>query len=120
MDVEKYRTRLQAIEQDLVRKLGRDVEASRQQPVDEQRDAGDQSVAGELRDEYLALAETDSNTLAEVRAALARIEQGTFGHCLADGEPIGEQRLDAVPWTRYCVRHQEEAEASRRPRPPIA
>jgi DnaK suppressor protein len=118
VDVEKYRQRLQAMERDLVRKLGRDVAASRQQPIEEQRDAGDQSMVGELRDEYLALAQSEADTLAQVRAALARIEQGTFGHCLVDGEPIEEQRLNAVPWTPYCVKHQEEAEASRRTRPP--
>jgi DnaK suppressor protein len=111
MDVEKYRSRLRALEQDLLRRLGREVEVSRE-PGEDTNDAVDQSVADELRDQYLALAQNDSNLLGQVRAALARIEDGTYGQCLADGEPIGEPRLDAVPWAAYCVKHQEEIEAS--------
>jgi len=116
MDVEKYRTRLRALEQDLLRRLGRDVEVSRE-PGEDTNDAVDQSVAGELRAQYLARAESDSDMLGQVRAALARIDDGTYGQCLVDGEPIGEARLEAVPWAAYCVKHQEDVETGREPTP---
>ena len=47
----------------------------------------------------LDLAETDSAILAQVRAALARIADGTYGRCTVDGGPIDEKRLESVPWT---------------------
>lgn len=43
--------------------------------------------------------------LAEIRmieAALARIADGTFGECVACGEPIAEERLQAVPHAARC------------------
>lgn len=38
------------------------------------------------------------------RSALARIEDGTYGKCVACGEAIPRERLEAVPETPYCVR----------------
>jgi len=63
--------------------------------------------------EYDAVAETDSAILAQVRAALKRIDAGTFGKCVVDGSPIEEKRLQAVPWTPYCLKHQQELEQRR-------
>jgi RNA polymerase-binding transcription factor len=45
-----------------------------------------------------------------IEAALARIQRGTFGICVACGEDINPRRLEALPWTRYCLRCQEVAE----------
>lgn len=41
----------------------------------------------------------------EVLAALARIENGTYGVCEVSGEPIEEARLDADPAARTCLAH---------------
>ena len=41
--------------------------------------------------------------LAETQAALARIEQGTYGRCEACAGAIGRQRLLALPTARYCI-----------------
>lgn len=53
---------------------------------------------------------------AEVEAALARIEVGTYGRCEVSGEPIAEARLRAVPWTRYTREVAERLERGERPR----
>lgn len=37
-----------------------------------------------------------------INAALARIENGTYGECAKCGEPIQQARLDAVPHTPFC------------------
>ena len=50
--------------------------------------------------------------------ALKRIDDGTFGTCVVDGGPIEEARLEAVPWTPYCLKHQQMREASAPPRTP--
>jgi hypothetical protein len=41
--------------------------------------------------------------LAEIEAALERIEQGSYGTCLSCGGPMGLHRMRAIPEARYCV-----------------
>jgi DnaK suppressor protein len=48
--------------------------------------------------------------LTQVRLALERLNEGTFGECLHCGNPIGEKRLEALPWTPYCIECQEKIE----------
>lgn len=40
--------------------------------------------------------------ISQIRAALQRIEAGSYGACVRCGEPIAEARLDALPWTPLC------------------
>jgi hypothetical protein len=50
--------------------------------------------------------------LADIDAALARIQEGRYGRCVHCGGPIGLQRLRAVPEARYCLScsgHVEDA-----------
>ena len=47
------------------------------------------------------------NQLRNVRAALRRIEEDTFGICQECDQDIHPKRLAAVPWTPYCIRCQE-------------
>jgi DnaK suppressor protein len=54
--------------------------------------------------------ESAQHTLEEVDAALGRIEAGTYGICEACGEPIGAERLAAIPWARLCIDDQRRAE----------
>src|SRR4029077_20924216 len=87
--------------------------ASAREPADDSTsDTGDESVNNERKEEQLWKENTDLTILSQVQDALERIENGTFGNCLADGEPIDEKRLEAMPWTRYCLAHQEQLEKS--------
>ncbi len=43
--------------------------------------------------------------------ALGRVADGSFGTCIVDGGPIEEQRLEAAPWTPYCLKHAQRLEA---------
>jgi len=49
------------------------------------------------------LSEAAQRELVDIDAALARIEEGGYGRCLACGGPMGLQRLRAIPEARYCV-----------------
>ena len=42
--------------------------------------------------------------LAEIHAALLRVDTAQFGSCAGCGSPVPDERLLAVPWTRHCVR----------------
>ena len=44
--------------------------------------------------------------LAELDAALTRVNSGTYGTCEGCGEPISDARLEALPAARYCVEDQ--------------
>jgi DnaK suppressor protein len=43
--------------------------------------------------------------LDQVRAALARLDEGGYGTCEACGEAIPQARLEARPWATRCIRH---------------
>jgi RNA polymerase-binding transcription factor DksA len=49
------------------------------------------------------LSEGVRRELAEIEAALGRIEKGQYGRCQHCGGPMGLQRLRAIPEARYCV-----------------
>jgi len=42
-------------------------------------------------------------TLADVDRALAKLDAGDYGACDVCGKPIGEERLEALPWAVRCV-----------------
>ena len=56
----------------------------------------------------LGLLESEAELLQEVNDALDRIERGTYGRCEVCGQEIPRERLEAVPYTRYCVRHAQQ------------
>ena len=45
--------------------------------------------------------------------ALKRVQEGVFGYCALCAEEINAKRLQAVPWTQYCLTCQEELERSK-------
>ena len=54
--------------------------------------------------------ERNSRRLREVRAALTRMDAGTFGICVDCEEAINLKRLAAIPWAAACIICQEAAE----------
>lgn len=63
-------------------------------------------LAGE-RELAIRNLDREANLLRQVRDALRRIADGSYGVCLHCEEDIKVKRLDAVPWTKYCIRCQE-------------
>jgi RNA polymerase-binding protein DksA len=51
----------------------------------------------------LALRDHNTQHLAAIDAALARLEDGTYGSCTSCHRPIDPERLDALPWTALCI-----------------
>jgi RNA polymerase-binding transcription factor len=119
MDVERYKQQLLALEKTLSNRTAREVTLGRDQFLDTASDAGDASVADESESEDFTEAELDATILKQVRDALQRIRNGTYGQCLIDGGPIESKRLDAMPWTPYCLKHQNLLEEASRPKPTL-
>ena len=112
MNTDQYKQRLLAMEEELSSRMKR-AGATAREPVDDSTsDTGDESVNNEQKEEQLWKVDTDRAMLSQVQDALERIENGTFGKCLVDGEPIDEKRLEAMPWTPYCLAHQQQVEKS--------
>src|SRR5205807_5330416 len=55
------------------------------------------------REKDLSILEQVEAELDDVEHALRRLDDGTYGTCEACGKPIGEERLEAMPATRFCV-----------------
>lgn len=49
------------------------------------------------------LDQTELREIEEIRGALARMADGSYGRCAVCGEPIGEGRLEALPYTSQCI-----------------
>ena len=56
---------------------------------------------------HLAMKQTDTKVLRAIEQAILRIDQGTYGICTDCEEEIKPARLDAVPWTRVCIKCKE-------------
>jgi|SRR5581483_8250084 len=54
-----------------------------------------------------------TDLLRQVREALKRLDEGTYGVCQRCGEEISPKRLAAVPWTAYCIHCQANLDAER-------
>ena len=65
----------------------------------------DQAVAASRDEMRKALLIEAEQGLVQVNAALRRIEEGEYGSCIECGELIDEKRLNAVPFTAYCINH---------------
>ncbi len=123
MDTEQYRRRLQDLETAAAARIERAREAATNAATvdaDDVRDSGDAGQVHELVDESLLQAAMSAETVAQIRAALIRLENGTYGQCVVDGEPIDKARLDAVPWTPFCLKHAEDVESGDPDRMPTA
>jgi DnaK suppressor protein len=52
----------------------------------------------------------DTAMRRDIELALIRINDNTFGSCVHCDQDISQRRLQAVPWTPFCVRCQEAAD----------
>jgi DnaK suppressor protein len=118
MNIEHYKQRLLDLEKTLSARIGQEAEQGRGEFIDSAHDVGDASVADEVASEEFTEAEHNAEVLQQVRDALGRVDDGTFGTCIVDGGPIEEPRLEALPWTRYCLKHAQRLEAAASSRTP--
>ena len=78
--------------------------------IEKSPDALDEVQHAAERELAIRNLDRESNLLRNVRAALRRIDDGTFGTCMHCEEDISPKRLAAVPWSPYCIKCQEMAD----------
>jgi DnaK suppressor protein len=105
-ELEKYRATLEAKKAEIADALKNREDIA----IEKTADAIDEvQLAGERE---LAIRNLDrgSGLLRKVRAALVRVEDGSYGTCMHCDEEISPKRLKAVPWAPFCIKCQELAD----------
>jgi len=105
-ELNKYKALLEAKQAELAAGLrNRDEIAIEKTPdaIDEVQLAGERELA-------IRNLDRESNLLRDVKLALGRVADGSYGICMHCEEEIRPKRLDAVPWAKYCIKCQEAAD----------
>lgn len=105
-----YREKLLEQKAEVERSVLSAVEQGRAIDSDEVLDPADQAVLSYQRELMFSEGTNKRTHLSLIRLALERIHDGSYGECLMCGEEISPKRLEAVPWTPYCIRCQEKIE----------
>jgi DnaK suppressor protein len=74
----------------------------------------DQAAMENDRNYTLRIRDRESHLIKKITAALAKIEDGSFGICESCGDEIAVARLKARPVTSYCIRCKTQMEAFER------
>ncbi len=105
-EMNKYKTILET-KQDELEQIVRNRDAI---TIEKSADALDEVQHASERELAIRNLDRESNLLRNVRSALRRIEDGSFGACLHCEEEISPKRVAAVPWAPYCIQCQEQAD----------
>jgi RNA polymerase-binding transcription factor len=108
MDTTRYKQKLLDKQRELQDEIAHLGEEARNVDPAEVRDYTERAEIDGQTAGALDSATTLTHMLENVRDALNRIEEGGYGTCIVCGQPIEPQRLDAVPWTLYCLKDQEQ------------
>jgi DnaK suppressor protein len=107
-DLQRYKNTLLEMRERLIDNIGRMAETVQ---TDAKAVGEHDRAVSEAIDKELLLETTEEGIQREVRDAIRRIEEGTYGLCQECGTTIAKSRLDAVPYTPYCINCERNREA---------
>jgi DnaK suppressor protein len=102
-----YRDRLLARRESLFSQVTEAEMSSRERDLEATQDPADMAANAYTKELLISMSANDRKLLVLIDEALGRVEAGGYGECVNCGEPVAEKRLDAVPWTRYCLKCQD-------------
>jgi len=108
--LESFKKRLEERQQALRKTVSRTEEDGRIADQDTAQDIADRAASSYTKEFLFSQSNNDRQLLHMVETALLRIREGAFGECISCGQEINAKRLEAVPWTRYCIECQEKLE----------
>lgn len=108
--LETFKKRLEDRQRELRQNVSRTEQDGRAADMDTAQDIADRASSSYTKEFLFHQSSSERQTLQMVEAALNRIREGTFGECISCGNEINPKRLEAVPWTRYCIECQEKLE----------
>jgi DnaK suppressor protein len=71
------------------------------------QDLADKAYSAYSKELNFSLSDTERNLMMLIEEAFTRMKDGSYGTCTNCGVVIGEKRLNAVPWTPFCIDCQE-------------
>lgn len=71
------------------------------------QDLADKAASAYSKELNFSLSDGERNLLMLIEEAFGRMKDGSYGTCTNCGAQIGEKRLQAVPWTPFCIDCQE-------------
>lgn len=98
---------LRAKQRELIQSYQRDKAAGNSSPDDGIQDLADKAASAYSKELNFSLSDGERNLLMLIDEAMNRIADGTYAVCTNCGTEIGEKRLQAVPWTPFCIDCQE-------------
>jgi DnaK suppressor protein len=107
---EAFRKKLVDHQKEILNLYERDLKVGQEASDDGTEDIVDRANNSYNREFMFALSDTERLMLLEIEDALERLDGGGYGTCLNCSDDIPKARLRAVPWTRYCIDCQEQAE----------
>ena len=108
--LEEERARLQRIQDDLRREQEESTSETGGELSSLDQHPGDSGTETFEMEKNVSLREQVDDELREIEAAFVRLDRGTYGICQACREPVGDERLEAMPATRFCIEDQAKAE----------
>lgn len=108
--LDSFKKRLEERQQSLRKTVSRTEEDGRIADQDTAQDIADRAASSYTKEFLFSQSNNERQLLQMVEAALLRIREGSFGECVGCGNEINARRLEAVPWTRYCIECQEKKE----------
>lgn len=98
---------LRAKQRELIDSYQRDKAAGNASPDDGIQDLADKAASAYSKELNFSLSDGERNLLMLIDEAFNRMNDGSYGTCTNCGATIGEKRLQAVPWTPFCIDCQE-------------
>ena len=107
---EKYRRALVEKKEALSQEMLKNKDAGQENAEEITQDIADKASSSYTKEFLFSLSDGERVLLQQIDQAIGRIEEGIYGPCTHCGNLIPEKRLEAVPWTPYCVDCMELAE----------
>ena len=109
-ETEKYRRALVEKKDSLSQEMVKNKDAGQENSEEITQDIADKASSSYTKEFLFSLSDGERVLLQQIDQALVRVEEGGYGLCTTCRNPIPEKRLEAVPWTPYCVDCMELSE----------
>lgn len=107
---QRMKKNLEEERQELITQLSEFRNDSRELDPEIAQDVGDKAESSYTKEFLLHLSEGERERLLLIDEALKKIEKSNYGECESCGKPISKKRLNAIPWTPYCIECKEKQE----------
>jgi DnaK suppressor protein len=109
-EIQRFQRYLEIHREEALRSLTRLEDQTRSLDGGYPQDIADVCVSGLSKESLFQRTSERRHFLRIIEAALARVQEGTYGVCACCGDEIHVRRLEAVPWSRYCLKCQMASE----------